>query len=79
MAGHGPEYPHLLLALRTALGDEQKAEDLYVALVEAFGAGITKQDVLNKVVGVQMSLIRVVILCGISAVIGGFISRCFGG
>ena len=47
--------------------------------MEAFGAAITKQDVFNKVVGVQMSLVRVVILCAITGVIGGLISRCISG
>lgn len=73
-----PEHPHLLLALRNALGDHRKAEDLYVALTEAFGGGITRQDVLNKVLGVQLSLVKIVMLCAISGVVGGLVARCVG-
>ena len=80
MANHNrPEYPHLLLALQNALRDNKRAEDLYVALVAAFGEGITKQDVFNKVVRAQLSLIKLVILCAVSGVVGGFIAHCFGG
>ena len=80
MANHKrPEHPHLLLALQNALRDEKTADDLYVALVAAFGDSITKQDVVNKILGAQMSLARVAALCVISGLIGGFISRCVGG
>ena len=79
MADHKrPEHAHLLLALQNALRDEKTADDLYVALVAAFGDRITKQDAVNKLLGAQLSLVRVAALCVISGLIGGFISRCVG-